>query len=58
MATDARFSWGLTGITVNAAGTIIYVTDDNQIKKIYSGDGDNIFTNSLNEKNSFHIIKI
>jgi hypothetical protein len=49
IATDARFTWGLTGITVNAAGTIIYVTDDNQIKKIYSGDGDNIFTNSLNE---------
>jgi len=49
IATDARFTWSLRGITVNAAGTIIYVTDDNQIKKIYSGDGDNIFTNSLNE---------
>jgi hypothetical protein len=44
IATDARFSWGLRGVTVNAAGTIIYVNDDNQIKKdIYIKWSDNFY---------------
>ena len=41
IATDARFRY-LKGIAVNAAGTIIYVTDENVIRKIYTNDSDNI----------------
>ena len=46
ISTDARFSWGLRGITVNSAGTIIYVTDENMVRKIYTGDSDTIYANS------------
>ena len=56
IATDARFSWGLKGVTVNAAGTIIYVNDDNQIKKISTSNGATIFTNSLNEDHDKTIV--
>ena len=56
ISTDARFTWSLRGITVNAAGTIIYVTDENMIRKIYTSDSDNIFTNSLN--GDFENIKV
>ena len=56
IATDARFSYGLRGVTVNAAGTIIYVNDDNQIKKISTSNGATIFTNSLNEDHDKSIV--
>ena len=49
ISTDSRFSWGLRGITVNTAGTIIYVTDENMVRKIYSADSDNIIANSAAE---------
>ena len=45
ISTDARFRYP-KGITVNPAGTIIYVTDENVIRKIYTTDSDNLFTNS------------
>ena len=45
ISTEARFRYP-KGITVNPAGTIIYVTDENVIRKIYTTDSDNLFTNS------------
>ena len=46
---DARFKW-LKGITVNAAGTEIYVTDEQTIRKIYSTDSSvSLYTQSANE---------
>ena len=44
-STDSRFRYP-KGIAVNPAGTIIYVTDQNVIRKIYTNDSDNLFTNS------------
>ena len=44
-STDSRFRYP-KGIAVNSAGTIIYVTDQNVIRKIYTNDSDNLFTNS------------
>ena len=48
IATAARFN-RLNALAVNAAGTIIYVGANNSIKKIYTSDSDNLFTNSANE---------
>tara|TARA_X000000368_G_scaffold415818_1_gene408349 strand:- start:44 stop:15682 length:15639 start_codon:yes stop_codon:yes gene_type:complete len=55
IATDARFRY-LKGIAVNAAGTIIYVTDENTVRKIYTSDSDNIYTNAYAE--DFNNIKV
>jgi len=55
IATDARFKY-LKGIAVNSAGTIIYVTDENTVRKIYTNDSDNIFTNAYAE--DFNNIKV
>ena len=55
-AQDARFSYSLKGISVNAAGTIIYVTDDNQIRKISTINSNTIFANSLAEYHTKTIV--
>ena len=45
IATAARFH-SPYALSVNSNGTVIYIAAGNSIKKIYSSDSDNLFTNS------------